>query len=116
MQWGPQLDFLMQMWQATGRQPTALRGKPELSADDAEMYSVFRQLSSARSYTEVGPQPIPVSEVLAYCEMMRLRDLDLRQAVLQIVQTLDGKFVEHQVKKMQGKRTAPDSDGHPKSA
>jgi hypothetical protein len=80
------------------------------------MYTVFRQLSSARVYAEVGPQPIPISEVLAYCEMMRIRDLDMRQAVLQIVQTLDGKFVEHQVKKLQGKRTAPEPDGHRKSA
>ena len=114
MAWGPQLKFLNEIWSTTGLQPNPLKVKPELEGADAEVYTVFRQLSSARIYTEGGPQPIPVSELLAYCELMRIRELDQRQALLQIVQTLDATFIEHQVRKIR-RNVPPDPDGHRKS-
>jgi hypothetical protein len=104
------------MWAATGKQPAALREKPKLSEDDADYYEAFKSLSGARVYTEVGPQPIPVSEVLAYCEFLNITDQFERQAILRIMQAMDSAYIEHQVTKAKGRGSPSNDTGHPKTA
>lgn len=58
------------------------------------IWSAFATLSRARLVNQAGPQPIPVSEVSAYCEIEGWLDAETRADLLFHITNLDGKWLE----------------------
>lgn len=53
-----------------------------------------------------GPMPIQINEVMAYCAMAGVADPTMRMGVLQMVQAMDGAYLQHayeQAKRERGK-------------
>jgi hypothetical protein len=68
--------------------PAVLR-KPPPSAEDDIYYVGFCILGGRRLYSQVGPQPIPLTEIMAYMDEACMTDLDDRETFLEIVCDLD---------------------------
>ena len=45
-----------------------------------------------------GPGPIPLSEILAYCDIYRIEDLDERDELVTFVRAMDQAYLEHVTK------------------
>ena len=67
--WGKEVQFLTDVWNATGAKPKALRDRPALQASNGHYLEAFYDLNAGRSYGEL-PYPIATSDILAYCELM----------------------------------------------
>lgn len=69
------------------------RPKPE---PKLEVYRrAFSRLSRARGWIDGVPQPIPLSEMLSYCDGIGLTGAAFREQFLDLVQDMDGAFIEH---------------------
>lgn len=91
--------------------PAPLAEEPRLEDHEIAYFEVFSGLSASRSYSDGGPQPIRISEILAYCQLMGVSQLEARQDTLQMVQALDGVWMTHQVEKIsKGRQKAPAGD------
>jgi hypothetical protein len=93
------------VWRRSGKMPAPLAEEPTLEDHEIGYFEVFSGLSSSRSYADGSPQPIRVSEVLAYCQLMGIDRLEQRQDTLQMVQALDGVWMTHQVEKISRSRS-----------
>ena len=93
MTWGKQLPFLLDM-KKDGLDPSALRDRPVLDAAQAYYMSIYRELSDSRRYTYGQPVCIPVSEVLAYCEMYYVHSVTEREVLARMVRVLDGAYLK----------------------
>ena len=60
-----------------------------LEGRDRRYYDAFRSLSAARTWSQVGPNPIQISEIAAYLGMLGLEDPDTRLKYTRILQGLD---------------------------
>lgn len=63
--------------------------KTALRSEDERYYGVFRSLSASRIWTQIGPNPIQVSEVRAYMDMAGIEDSATRMKYLRLVQGMD---------------------------
>jgi hypothetical protein len=66
-----------------------LNSQPDLFPDLLWIWEGFMVLSTCRQYGMSAPQPIPLSEILAYCEYHQIDDVDERDEFLYHVQKLD---------------------------
>lgn len=57
------------------------------------MWNAFVALSPCRQFTIAGAGAIPVSEVLSYCELMKISDVGERSDILYLIQTMDSVFL-----------------------
>jgi hypothetical protein len=92
--WGRNIDFLLAE-KARGGDPPALRNRVRLSPVESYFRDVFRALSRSRTITEKGfPRPLPISEILSYCQLFHIDRLDARETLLTYVQEQDAKYIE----------------------
>ncbi|WP_298983488.1 hypothetical protein [uncultured Roseibium sp.] len=87
------------MAQKTGKVPPALKRKPELFEDLRLVWEAFKTLSPARQYYNGAPQPIPLSEILAYCQMFEINDLEERREFAEFIIEMDTVFIAAVLKK-----------------
>lgn len=73
----------------------ALKDKPELRRDLTLAWAAFAQLNGSRQYG-FGPQPIPVSEIVAWLELNDITDSDQRNDIAIMVRILDSEWFEIQ--------------------
>ena len=66
-----------------------LNSKPEIFADLVWIWEGFMVLTCARQTGYSSLQPIPISEVLAYCQYAGISDPDDREHFMHHVQKLD---------------------------
>jgi hypothetical protein len=79
----------------TDWKPGASRGlAPELRPDAEALWDAWESLCWSRP-VGFGMGAIPVSEVLAYCTLLGIRDLDERERILGAVQRLDAEFLKY---------------------
>ena len=56
---------------------------------------VYDDIAGSRHYTANGdPLPVPISEVLAYCDMFHIDGLDEREKLLHMVRAMDRAFLD----------------------
>lgn len=84
--------------QAAGKQIKALDDKPEDLGNLVWFYNVFHALSGSRPQGMGGSGPIPVSEVLAYCQLINMDDIDDRLMLLGFISKMDSVWLKHQEK------------------
>lgn len=93
MTWGAQADFLKMVEEQTGKTPGGLLERPTLTANQWYYRDVYEDVSGSRQYTTDGqPLPIPISEVLAYCELFGIRELEARHRIMVMVRAQDAGF------------------------
>lgn len=66
---------------------------------DGFLLSAYLDLDSERITTEAGPNPIPHSAILRYCQMMELSEDDTLD-VIYLVRKLDNAFLSDHAEKM----------------
>ena len=89
MQWGGSESFFKVVREDTGTPHPADIGRPALRNDCIKYFDAFRYLGASRLWSEVGPQPVQVSEVKAYVDMIGLDDVDTKLKFLKFVQLMD---------------------------
>lgn len=77
-----------------GITPRALLDRPPLRAADRHYLEAFYELSRGRSIGEV-PQPIALTDFLAYCELMDIRSQEQRLKLYGLVAQLDSAYLNH---------------------
>lgn len=74
--------------------PRAIQNRPTLDDHLVFYFEAFQDLSRSRSYSQAGPQPIAMGEVLAYCQMFDIQGYEFRKRLLALVQALDRTYRE----------------------
>ena len=70
-----------------------LRSKPDIWNDLVWVWEAYAFLSSARQIGFSGPQPLTLSEMLAYADYRGINAVDEREELLVLVQHLDRVFM-----------------------
>lgn len=71
---------------------------PPLLPSAESLWRAWERLAWSRP-VGFGMGAIPVSEVLSYCQLRGIRDLDQRERILWAVQALDKAFLQHWAEK-----------------
>lgn len=82
--------------------PDALKRPPPSEEDDV-YYVGFCILGGRRLYSQVGPQPLPLTEILAYIDELDVTDVDEREEYLDILTDLDSAEMDHISKRVRKK-------------
>jgi hypothetical protein len=88
-----EIEQELALWGALpeGRRPE----QPPLLLPGAEsIWEAWQALQLSRD-VGFGIGAIRVSEVLAYCELLGIRDLEVRESLLRQIQAMDGVFLKH---------------------
>lgn len=94
MSWGSQLASLRSEQIRTGKTPPALRNMPELDLRQTYFFNAYQYLGGSRRASMAGALPIPISEILAYCELFKIDDVDHRELLTDRITFLDGVYLE----------------------
>lgn len=87
-------------YRQTGKKPKALAEMPKLQGTDTAYFEAFQILSAARSYNMAGPNPIAISEMVAYMEHLSAYEvLAHRKRFVRHIQRLDDVLMAHQADK-----------------
>lgn len=68
--------------------------------------SAFQLLSSRRPISSEGISPIGVDDVLAYCELFLVDDLDSRTELLECIDAMDNSYVKVMAPKLRARLKA----------
>lgn len=106
VKWGPKSgqtvsdgEFLAKIAQKEGIVSSAIRDQPHLDIAEQWLWVGFQTLHMSRPSTGFGPGPIPLSEIVAYVELMQIAPGDDRQEFMQIMRTLDKTYLQQVTKK-----------------
>ena len=77
------------MLEDTGTFHPALLNKPTLRDDCLRYYEAFRQLGVRRLWSQVGPQPIQLTEIEALLKMLDISDPGTRLKYVRLIGRLD---------------------------
>lgn len=91
----------------TGITPVALLNRPRLQPKDVPFRDAFYALSNSRPASMGGAGAIPVSEVLAYLQLVGIVSVAARSKYLRLVQAMDQVFLDH----MAQANSTPVADG-----
>ena len=82
-----------------GVEPKALQDRPVLDDRQAYYYSAYQAISGSRQVGMGGPLPIPVSEILAYCDLFYIAELNARERLFKYLKRLDNTYLDHVAEK-----------------
>lgn len=71
---------------------------PTLWPESRFYWDAYITLSTKRIVSERGPQPIQMSEILAYAQYMRIDDDLLREDLFYMISALDTEYLGHLAK------------------
>lgn len=71
-----------------------MEDKPEIEDRLIFYWDAFHALSAARQSGMNGPQAISLAEVASYCSMASVADPTARMTLLEMVQAMDGAYLE----------------------
>jgi len=96
LRWGAHVKAFEAQAKKTGVVPNPLKSRPHLLNKDAVYYHAFTTLSQARPSAGMGGRSaIPVSEVLAFCQLVGIASREERLKYLSLIQELDQICLEH---------------------
>lgn len=100
MKWGPKQgerlsngEWLSQIATETGARPTAVTSRPELHPHELPYWEAFSFLQLSRANTGFGPGAIPLSEVIAYADLMEMPTGESRQLFAELIRAMDGAYL-----------------------
>jgi hypothetical protein len=68
-------------------------------------YNTYQSLSRSRNAGMGGAMPIPVSEILAFCNLFYIAQLNERERIFRYVNSLDNAYLEYQAEKSKSNST-----------
>ena len=95
MQWGREEDTLRHIERETGVTPNALAVKPGLDKGGFGILHAYDLLDQSRLHSEIGPQALQMSEILAYLEISGVEDGYDRLFFLRTIKRLDVIYLNH---------------------
>lgn len=78
-----------------GVKPKALEERPELDFRQQWYYTAYQSISRSRSVGMGGPLPVPVSEILAYCQLFYIAKLNERERLFRYINSLDNAYLDY---------------------
>jgi hypothetical protein len=94
LEWGEQLEFLEDIERDTGKRPAALDRRVTPDPANALFWRAFQILSRARRSSFGGLSDIVLADILAYADLIGLKDYDLRSQLCRIIIDMDAAFLE----------------------
>lgn len=76
-----------------------MRDRPVLDERQVYYYNAYQQMSGSRSVGMGGALPIPVSEILAFCNLFYISGLSERERLFKYVHRLDSAYLDHAAEK-----------------
>lgn len=83
--------------------PKGLLEKPSLDEGVVRFWIAYSTLNNSRTYHMGGANPIQVSEVKAYFDLIGESDTDYRETALRHIKRLDNMFIDDEVRKSKAK-------------
>lgn len=93
MEWGDKLEFLQDVERTTGRRPAALARRVLPDPGNILFWRAFQTLSKARRPAFSGASDIVLTDILAYADLIGVRDPDLRSQLCRIIVEMDAAFL-----------------------
>jgi hypothetical protein len=88
----------------SGVKPAPLLSRPRLKQQDRPFYDAYYTLAAARSAGLSGPEAIPVSEILAYVNLLGISSQEERMKYMRLIQQLDLAYLAHMREKAEQNR------------
>lgn len=63
--------------------------RPEFDNSLRMYWEMFHELQVSRQYTQAGPQPLAISEIVALVELYEIESADERRFMLRVMQAMD---------------------------
>lgn len=76
-----------------------MASRPKELAKDAPYMDAFYALNASRANGMGGAEPIPISEVLAYLQLVGIASISARAKYLRLIQKLDATYLKHHAEK-----------------
>ena len=96
LKWGSHVKAFEAQAKKTGVMPVPLKSRPRLQNQDAVYYRAFTTLSQSRPSGGMGGRSaIPISEILAFCQLVGIASKEERLKYLSLIQELDQICLEH---------------------
>jgi hypothetical protein len=104
LEWGgpENAKFFKNVYEGEGKHHPAYLRRPALRRDCVRYYDAFRVLGASRIWSQVGPEPILVSEVESFLNMSGVTDPDTKLKYLRLIKQLDRvelKYLHSKTKK-----------------
>lgn len=90
--------MLLEIQESIGVTPSGLKNRPDVQEQDLPYLDSFRLLTRSREYGQSGPQPIRLTEIKAYLDMVGEDRVEERMKLLRIVQEMDHTYLEFAAK------------------
>ncbi|TBE67415.1 phage tail assembly chaperone [Rhizobium ruizarguesonis] len=94
LEWGDRLEFLQDIERNTGKRPAALDRRVLPEPGNILFWKAFQVLSKARRPSLGGLSDIVLSDILAYADLIGLKDFDLRSQLCRIIIDMDAAVIE----------------------
>ena len=104
LEWGGSESFFKSILEDTGRPHPAAAAKPALRGEDIEFYDAFCLLGARRLWSQVGPNAIPISEIVAYLDGIGVSGSRLRERYIRLCCAMDGVELAHLHKELERSR------------
>jgi hypothetical protein len=91
----------------TGVTPKALESRPELASRLGYYYQAYNRLARSRDVSMGGPLPLKVSEILAYCTLFEIRQVEERGRLFDHITNLDDTYLDYLAKKNKASDAKP---------
>lgn len=89
-----------------GFTPQALLDMPVLDARQVWYLQAFNEMSRGRGCSMAGPMPLNSGDILKYCELYYIDDIDLRASLTKFVVALDNDYLERALNKAEDDKKA----------
>lgn len=90
-----------------------LASKPKLFADLELDYSAFHILNASRTAGFSGPNPLQLTEILAFMEMFKIRMLSERRLLIKRIRILDRAYMNYFDEEQEIKKAKDPKSGKP---
>lgn len=104
-------DAWLKTLQSDGVAVKTLDDSPQLYPDSVPYMNAFQALGARRWYGEIGPQPIPISEIVCWMDFSGIVGIHERDVYMDTIVTLDNLFLDFARKTRNKPKTPPRKRG-----
>lgn len=105
LKWGEHVKAFELQAKKTGVTAGPMKSRPRLKSEDVVYYNAFQTCSASRPVGPAGVCAIPISEILAFLQLVGIALRDERVKYLHLIQELDHIALDHWAE--EAKRNSP---------
>jgi hypothetical protein len=95
LKWGDHVKAFELQTKKTGIPAGPMKNRPRLHREDVPYYNAFQTCNASRPLGPGGAGAIPISEVLAFLQLVGIAIREERVKYLHLIQDLDNLALEH---------------------